>query len=381
MTSSASDRGVFQFQCDRNPPSNANTRSGPFFTYISHCVAYYYTRQPISCQCIAEVVKDPRQHNTQVATIILEVRLRYGGRVIVPPSIILSFVPSLNTTDILTIAMTIQIKQKCESTESPFSFQTMTCRRIVLGWWRQRKRRELVPSAPDPILADGVQPTRYNKRSLHTLAAPPKPSNDTHQVCFIHILSEASLYDAVFDECSPMSLIRLSQTCVIANRAVNHYIAHAFDVNHLLSRYFADTLSFRHLQASTATIIGGSTALKFFTCTFWEDTCLDLFVPSVWAGEVGEFLLRSGYSFAPTPLQHPTFDTALSHSEVAEASVTSVPSFKGIVGSFDFTKSTPDCEGVKVRMMVVVRSPVEVILRSHSSTFSSLDLWWFRLYR
>lgn len=209
---------------------------------------------------------------------------------------------------------------------------------------------------------------------MHTVATASKSFNDGRKVYFARILSEASLYDAVFDECSPVTLIRVSETCVAANCAVNHYIGCAFDVNCLLSQYFPNTFSFRRLQASTATIIGGLSALQFFTRMFWGNTCLDLFVPHVWAGEVGQFLLQSGYNFVPSPLQHPTFDAALSYTDVAEASVTSNPGFKGIAGLFGFTKSTSGSKEVKVQMMVVVRSPIEVILRSHSSTSSSPGL-------
>ena len=271
--------------------------------------------------------------------------------------------------------MLTRIKQTCKFAVSSLLFQILTCCCAVFVWRSNLKRHKSASGPFHPVHVDGIQLGQYDELPLCTLIEPPKPSNDEGRVYSVLILSNPSLYDALFDECSPSTLIKISQTCRLANRSVEDYIGRAFDVNRLLSRYFSDPLSFRRLQASTATIIGGSAALQLFSRTFWDDTGLDLFVPRVWGREVGEFLLRSGYSFIPCPPQHPTFGAAFSDKEVAEASVTSSPCFKGTTGSFDFATSTSDCRTAKVRMIVVARSPIEVILRSHSSMPYLLFIW------
>ena len=58
----------------------------------------------------------------------------------------------------------------------------------------------------------------------------------------------------------------------------------------LLSRYFHHPETFRHLQATTGTVISGSSALQFFDRSYYAKSDLDLYVPLAWRAKVGQYL-------------------------------------------------------------------------------------------
>ena len=128
-------------------------------------------------------------------------------------------------------------------------------------------------------------------------------------------------------------------------------------------------MSFRRLQACTGTLISGSTALQFFDRTFYPESDLDIYVPKTWRNEVGQFLLRAGYSFVPHSSQHPTFVEAVFENSVT-TSTAEYGNFKGISGVFNFEKNGMHGERLKIQLMVAVRSAIEPILHYHSSKSS-----------
>ena len=189
--------------------------------------------------------------------------------------------------------------------------------------------------------------------------------------------------DILFDNCSAKTLVRLLRTCRKVNDAVREYMGKRYNVDKLLARYFVDTASFRHLQARTGTLISGSTALQFFDRVFYPESDLDIYTPKAWREVVGLFLLKAGYTFARNPAQHPTFESAVSEAQVVDITAL-YGNFKGVGGVFNFVKTLPNGETLKIQLIVAVRSPIEIIMRYHSSksktAFCSHVLFNHRLY-
>ena len=174
----------------------------------------------------------------------------------------------------------------------------------------------------------------------------------------------------VLGYCTAKSLVLLLRTNHSVNTLIAVYIKRAYDIHRVLRQYFTDPLSFRYLQAYTGTVISGSTALQFFDRSFYPESDLDIYAPKAWGNEVGRFLLRAGYAFVPHRSQHPNFDTAVFARRVVSATAV-YGNFKGIAGVFNFVKTAPDGRTLKIQLIVAVRSPIEVILRYHSSTLNS----------
>ncbi|KAG2757597.1 hypothetical protein P692DRAFT_20711587, partial [Suillus brevipes Sb2] len=77
------------------------------------------------------------------------------------------------------------------------------------------------------------------------------------------------IYDLIFRDLSPRTLLRLSRTCRMIHAAVTqNFRGHAYNINQHLSRYFPDSLSFRSRQARTGLIISGLNAPQFLDRTF-----------------------------------------------------------------------------------------------------------------
>ena len=222
-------------------------------------------------------------------------------------------------------------------------------------------------TAETSALSQGDQnPSRSDTpESLQAILASWTLDVDVH-LFLDRIITNDLIYELIFDSCSPMTLVRLLRTCRAANVAVKDYITRAFNVNRILTRYFADPMAFRHLQACTGTVISGSSVLQFFTRTFYPGSDLDIYVPMAWRVEVGQYLLEQGYRFAPNSIQHSNFEVAVSEDHVVNA-VALYGNLQGIAGVFTFKKENSDGEELKVQIMVAVRSPMEVIFRFHSS--------------
>ena len=180
------------------------------------------------------------------------------------------------------------------------------------------------------------------------------------------IMNNEKISTVILNRCSTKSLVLLLRTNRSINASVTAYIEKTYNIYRILRRYFADPLSFRYLQAYTGTVISGSTALQFFDRSFYPESDLDIYAPKAWGKEVGHFLLHAGYVFVPSKSQHPTFDSEMQQKQVVTATGT-YGNFKGIAGVFNFAKVAPDSTMLKVQLMVAVRSPMDVILRYHSS--------------
>ncbi|KAI0071357.1 hypothetical protein K474DRAFT_1607059 [Panus rudis PR-1116 ss-1] len=183
------------------------------------------------------------------------------------------------------------------------------------------------------------------------------------------IVGNDDIRGEIFQHWSPSVLLCFRATCRRARNAVEQYIRHHWDVHRFLSRYFKDPLAFRQLQAETGTLISGSSALQFFDRTFYPDSDLDLYVPMSYRVEVGNYLMRCGYTYTPSGRQNSDFHEAVWDSRIANASMHYV--VPGVAGVFNFTKAittaTSGQEWLKVQIIVSPICPLESVLRFHST--------------
>ena len=192
------------------------------------------------------------------------------------------------------------------------------------------------------------------------------------------IIASPTIYDLIFDACSPAVLLRFSRTCKAATIAVRSYIRRALNINRLLSRYFDDPVAFRSIQASTGTLISGSTAVQFLGRWFYPDSDLDLYVPMRHSRKLGKWLMDAGYVFSPNTVQDADFFTellkmveshernSLSTSKVNTGMVYRMP---GVAAIFNFLKAvgpgSPDF--LKVQIIASLNSPIACIFDFHCS--------------
>ncbi|KAI0684139.1 hypothetical protein BC835DRAFT_1293861 [Cytidiella melzeri] len=208
-------------------------------------------------------------------------------------------------------------------------------------------------------------------KHFHKLALEPKFA--------AKILTNDLIYDLIFDNASPRSLLLLSRTCKTALTAVRDYLSRALNINKHLSRYFDDPLAFRCLQARTACLVSGSTALQFFNRVRYPESDLDVYVPLVHHKEVGRWLLEQGYIFQPNSAQDADFEVAALDEREARETVGAYPNdyaMKGVSAVFTFAKSSSQGEhDLQVQVIVASRSPMEVILYFHSTVVMNVISW------
>ncbi len=186
------------------------------------------------------------------------------------------------------------------------------------------------------------------------------------------ILTNHVLYDLVFEASSPGSLFRLRRTCRLGRTAVDDYLPRAFKINSHFERFFDNPEAFRSLQARTATLVSGSSALQFFNRTTYEGSDLDLYTYYQHRQEVGQWLIQNGYVFQPNSMQDSDPDTALRKCvDLEDLHDRLKYHMKGVAYVFTFTKPSPRDASKKLQVQVVVASsyasPMAVILNFHSS--------------
>lgn len=161
-------------------------------------------------------------------------------------------------------------------------------------------------------------------------------------------------------------MAKVSRTVRIATQA---YIAHVFNPHRLLSGYFEDVSSFRTLQARTRSLISGRAALHFFDRASYPSSPLDLHVHFHHRREVVHWLLDAGYTFLPSPDQSPDIDFTVAQGIVDQGGCDAI----GLCGTLNFGMGEGESY-VTIRVVVALRTPVEVILLSHSSEFRGRHL-------
>lgn len=181
--------------------------------------------------------------------------------------------------------------------------------------------------------------------------------------------SIAELAEIVFEDLSPATLFRLARCSRKLYHAVLSYVDYAFDIDARLGLFFSNPTSFRTLQARTNTLISGSAALQFFDRSYYEGSDLDLYTPIEHHLEVGDWLIREGYTFRPGKWQPASFKQAALKIVDKVAPSRRTYRWKGIAGVFDFVRESKSGREDKVQVVVALRgqSPMEVVLGFHSS--------------
>ncbi|RDB22527.1 hypothetical protein Hypma_009996 [Hypsizygus marmoreus] len=134
----------------------------------------------------------------------------------------------------------------------------------------------------------------------------------------------------------------------------------ALNFGALYRRDFTDCeyAAFRSLQATTGTLISGSTMLEFFGTNTFSVADLDLFVQHTFGKEVGLWLISIGYLYRPRQAQHKDFNTAYAH-----------PDYdcdyggQGIGDVYNFSRSGSR----NVQLVTGLYSAFELILSFHST--------------
>lgn len=184
------------------------------------------------------------------------------------------------------------------------------------------------------------------------------------------ILTNDLLFDIIFDACSPGSIVRVSLTCRIAYGAVQYYIARACDVNALLSRYFPDPLEFRSLQRRTGALVSGSTALQLFLRERYPESDLDVYVRKDDFEKVARWVLAQDYKFSPLQSQGTDFEDAILEEDFEDDYLSLFPTSPtfNVMTFVKSWKSDPE-KVLKVQIIGARHTPMEAILKFHSSTF------------
>lgn len=195
------------------------------------------------------------------------------------------------------------------------------------------------------------------------------------------VFSNAPIYDLIFRDLSPRTLLWLSRTCHMIHAAVTHFFRRAYNINQHLSRYFPDPLSFRSLQARTGLIISGSNALQFLDRTFYRESDLDIYSHAGHVYEVLEWIESFGYYFEPHKYQEkdwhdqvsPDWDGTMPRMPrvpLQAQDEARLSRYSNIAEVYTFKRLVVmDGEQVELQVQVIeaVNNPIDTIMRYHSS--------------
>ncbi|EJD05470.1 uncharacterized protein FOMMEDRAFT_152781 [Fomitiporia mediterranea MF3/22] len=203
---------------------------------------------------------------------------------------------------------------------------------------------------------------------------------------FYALVDRDSIYDSLFDFCTPATIFRVARTCRLAHAAMLDYTSRVFDINKHYLRFFNDPFSFRVLQARTHAIVSGSSALQFMDRTVYEKSDLDIFVTNRCAAEICAWIVKCGgrgYRFVPTEKQiEKGIITAAIALRMHREQQTHRGDIDEGVALLDFYDSnrlrsvlnyvSTDGENRKVQVIVTYNTAMEGILSFHSTVVMNL---------
>ncbi|KIK49276.1 hypothetical protein CY34DRAFT_310412 [Suillus luteus UH-Slu-Lm8-n1] len=209
----------------------------------------------------------------------------------------------------------------------------------------------------------------------------PEPPRPLPAHFLQEVFSTAPIYDLIFCDLSPRTLVWLSRTCRRAHEAVTRFICRAYNINRHLSRYFPDPLAFRSLQARTGLVISGSNALQFLDRSFYPESDLDLYAHPGHVYEALEWLDSVGYKFKPESWQQEDWrdevpadwdGTAKRIDRFGEMMINREPDmvYSDVAGVYTFTRIvTMDTETVTLKVQIIASkcNPIQTITQFHST--------------
>ncbi|KAG1815347.1 hypothetical protein EV424DRAFT_1412293 [Suillus variegatus] len=215
--------------------------------------------------------------------------------------------------------------------------------------------------------------------SLAARQRPPRASR------MKHVFSNAPIYDSIFRNLSPRTLVRLSRTCHMIHEAVTRFCQRAYNINRHLSRYFPDPLSFRSLQARTGLIISGSSALQFLDRSFYPESDLDIYCHPGHVYEVLEWMESFWYRFEPHKYQDASWRSQVSadwdgtvsrirvldplHYLHEEDRVRSTR-YSNIAEVYNFKRFMiidEELVALQVQVIETINNPIDTIMKYHST--------------
>ncbi|KIJ47373.1 hypothetical protein M422DRAFT_163947 [Sphaerobolus stellatus SS14] len=222
------------------------------------------------------------------------------------------------------------------------------------------------------------------------LTIPPSPPHLIFQI------SEICRHIFVF--LSTPDLYRFGASCKSIQNTLQDFIPCTFNVNHRLKMFFNDPESFRRMQAETGTLVSGSFVLQTLTREYWLPSDLDLYI---WPKEfetVRNWMKSAGYvetnrdtKFENNGTWADTDDTSVEENinsndnnddeddndndngsnsdNHSNASLSSAYPMAHIVTILFFEKKGKGNDILRVQVMVPETTPIQSILRFHSSMF------------
>ncbi|KZT22872.1 hypothetical protein NEOLEDRAFT_1070661 [Neolentinus lepideus HHB14362 ss-1] len=160
---------------------------------------------------------------------------------------------------------------------------------------------------------------------------------------------------------SPASICNLAKTCHHYRKAITAQVPELWNINKHLRRWFLDPIAFRNLQARTATLISGSSALQFLDRTVYDDSDLDIYVFSEHLREVCQWIMSQGYVYAPKHQQNHSFQVAVTQDPTT---VKLLYRMRGVRNIIDLQHPV---NGQKVQVIAAEKTPIEIILHFHST--------------
>ncbi|KLO11402.1 hypothetical protein SCHPADRAFT_998949 [Schizopora paradoxa] len=159
----------------------------------------------------------------------------------------------------------------------------------------------------------GLAETPSTLMDIDSAEPEDRPSTKFYHVAFSSM--HRSLYDTIFDACTPATMFRLGQVGKLSYTALKDYMKRTFDIDKHFARFFTDPSSFRLLQAETNSVVSGSSALQFLNRQIYPGSDLDLYVDRSEAARVCDWILTSGdpcqpYEFSPRQDQQDNLDDA-----------------------------------------------------------------------
>ncbi|KAF7967714.1 hypothetical protein HWV62_33303 [Athelia sp. TMB] len=182
-----------------------------------------------------------------------------------------------------------------------------------------------------------------------------------------------SILDSISTGATPTTLINLGRTCSAVRTAVESFNSVAFNIDTFLSTLGLDPIPFRSMQQRTGSLIGGSTALSFFTRTQYLNDNINLFVQPGHAYEVARHLIDvQGFSYRP-PGSRGARDFVDGIADATPRSLKrrqrqdSVHTIHAIDRVHRFEKRIDRARVIELLVMQTSRSAVHAILNGHST--------------
>ncbi|KIJ48136.1 hypothetical protein M422DRAFT_163235 [Sphaerobolus stellatus SS14] len=203
---------------------------------------------------------------------------------------------------------------------------------------------------------------------------------------------------------STPDLYRFGASCKLIQMTVQEFISDAFNVNHRLKRFFGDPESFRKMQAETGTLVSGSFVLQLLIREYWLSSDLNLFIWPKQFEAVRDWVRLAGYSQKDSTFEEDSdagdgseseenindetgadhdngtgvdddYDESTFDSD-STASLSSTYTLSNLVTVLFFEKKVKGKETLRIQIMVPEATPIQTILRLHSSMFTILSYYF-----